>query len=240
MQELTEDSIYRLDIRILQQKNGYRFAVDSVLLSHFIRTRESDRVLEVGAGSGVITILLSSMQKFRSGFAVEVQPELAELCRQNFKRNGIENVEIFEIDFNKLDLPSHSLDLIYSNPPYRKAGSGKLNHSEQKSIARHEIKMALEDLFRRSQDLLVDDGRLTMILPEYREKDFLRLVSKYSMHLIERQYVHSFAQEAPAFMLATVSRKQSKFHEHQRIVIYEKPGQYTEEMKQLLGVLAVI
>lgn len=230
----TEDSIYRKEIKILQPVNGYRFALDSVLLAHFIETGERDRILEVGAGSGVVTILVSAMKTFAAGFAVEIQPDLAELCRKNFERNGVRNVEVMEDDFKEIPLPSHSLDLIYSNPPYRKAGSGKLNPSQQKSIARHEIKLKLDDLFRCSVNFLKEDGRLTLILPDYRVNDFTRLTEKYSMHLIEHQYVHSFADQAPAFLLATVSRAQREFHERGRIVIYEKPGVYTDEMKQLV------
>jgi tRNA1(Val) A37 N6-methylase TrmN6 len=230
----SEDSIYRKDIRILQPLKGYRFALDAVLLVHFIKTREQDEILEVGAGSGVVTILLSALQIFRLGFAIEIQPELAELCRMNFENNAVHKVQVLEGDFNELQLSSNSLDLIFCNPPYRKAGSGKLNSMQQKSIARHEIKLKLEDLFRRSQTLLRQDGRLTLILPQYREKDFLRLSRKYGMHLIERQYVHSFENQPPAFLLSSVCKTESEFIERERIIIYNKPGEYTQQMKRLL------
>src|SRR4029079_623527 len=179
----SEDSIYSKDIRLFQPVDGYRFGLDSVLLAHFVKTRAQDCILEVGAGSGVVTILISKLHKFLSGFAVEVQPELALLCRKNLQRNAVHNVQVVERDLNEISMPSHSLDLIYSNPPYRKAGSGKLNPSVQKSIARHEIKLVLEDLFRCSQTWLKQDGKLSMILPVYREKDFFKLIDKYEMPL---------------------------------------------------------
>jgi len=236
MQSHSEDSVLRKDIKILQPLDGYRFAVDSVLLAHFIRTRPHEAILEVGAGSGVVTILLSALQKFRSGIAVEIQPELAELCRTNFQRNHVENVTVFESDFVELSsrLQPHSFDLIYSNPPYRKAGSGKLNRSQRKSIARHEIKLNLADLVRCSKILLKEDGRLTLILPLYRQKDLEGFAQKHQMCLIEKQSVHSFENQPAAFLLSTYSPAQQPLEERPRIVIYDRPGVYTEQMKKLL------
>jgi tRNA1Val (adenine37-N6)-methyltransferase len=232
----SEDSILRKEIKILQPLKGYRFAIDSVLLARFIKTKEDELILEVGAGSGVVTILLSAIQKFHSGIAVEIQPDLAALCRTNFERNKITNVAVDENSIQDLapQLNPHSFDLIYSNPPYRKAGSGKLNLSRQKSIARHEMKLELEDLFRCSEMLLKKTGRLSLILPLYRENDLTRLARKYQMRMTERQYVHSFENQPAAFLLSTLSRTDSPLREHPRIVIYEKPGEYTEQMKKLL------
>jgi tRNA1(Val) A37 N6-methylase TrmN6 len=233
----SEDSIFRKDLRILQPAKGYRFTVDSVLLAHFIRTEAPEEILEVGAGSGIVTILLSALQKFQSVVAVEIQSELADLCRANFESNRISRAKVYEADIKKLTLclAPHSFDLIYSNPPYRKSGSGKLNPSTQKAIARHELRMKLEDLFVCAQTLLKPEGRLTTILPTFREKDFKHLTDKFEMHLCTRQYIHSFREKPPVFFLATVSRKAFPFQEHQPLVIYKERGKYTDEMNSLLN-----
>ena len=183
--QITEDSVYRKNIKILQPVAGYRFAVDSVLLAHFLRTNATQKLLEVGSGSGIITVLLAALQKFESVVAVEIQEELANLCRTNFQRNHVKNATVFAVNVRDLKkfLEPESFDLIYSNPPYRKMGSGKLNPSRQKAIARHEVMMKLSDLFACADTFLKPRSCLSLILPGFRKHDFHDLLKKYHFHL---------------------------------------------------------
>src|SRR5512136_754882 len=84
----TLDTFYRGRIRILQRRKGYRFAVDAPLLADFIRTRPDDEALELGAGNGVISLLLS-VKPFKRITAVEIQEGPAELARRNVELNGL-------------------------------------------------------------------------------------------------------------------------------------------------------
>ena len=233
--QYTEDSIWSKEIKVLQPQKGYRFALDAVLLAHFVKTNPEDQLLEIGAGSGVVTILISKLNRFRSVAAIEIQTELANLCKKNFALNEISG-EIHETDLKDLCkiFPVASFDQIFSNPPYRKTGSGRLNPSSQKAIARHEIKMKLKDLFECANTFLKRTGSLTVILPAFRESDFLELTSHYQFHRQQWKYVHSFADEEPAFFLATAGKTPAHFVEHSRLVIYETPGNYTREMQSLL------
>ena len=232
----TLDSIWNKKINILQPARGYRFALDAVLLAHFLKIDSNEQALEIGSGSGVITILLSRFQKFQRVVAVEVQHSLAELSKKNFHLNSILNAEVLEEDIRNLKrlLPANSFDLLFSNPPYRKAGTGKLNPSHQKAIARHEIRMKMEDIFVCAKEFLKPEGRLSVILPIFRETDFLLLAERYGFHWIEKRYVHSFKEEVPAFFLASLSLARRKFTEHPSLVIYDSPGVYTPELQRML------
>jgi tRNA1(Val) A37 N6-methylase TrmN6 len=230
--DYTIDSIWSPKIRIRQPAKGYRFALDAVLLAHFLRCDENEEVMEVGCGSGVIAVMLSHLQRYRKFTAVEIQPELAQLARENFADNNVPNAGVLEADIRSVSGPA--VDLLYSNPPYRKAGEGRLNPQEQKAIARHEIRMTLEDLFAAARRLLKPAGRLSVILPEFRKQDFRALTGKNKYHFRELQEVHSFAAEPPAFFLATISPAPGPFEEYTRLVIYKSHGKYTEEMAELL------
>jgi len=85
----TLDTFYSGRILVLQKKEGYRFSVDAPLLADFIRTRGSDELLELGAGNGIISLLLS-IKPFRHITAVEIQAPLADLARRNVKLNNLE------------------------------------------------------------------------------------------------------------------------------------------------------
>lgn len=232
MEDYTIDSIWSPQIRIKQPARGYRFALDAVLLAHFLSCGESDDVLEVGCGAGVVAVLLSHLRKFRRLTCVEIQPELAELARFNLRENGVSRAEILSADIREVS--GMHVDLLYSNPPYRKAGAGRLNPQEQKAIARHEIRMTLQDLFAAAQRLLKPNGRLTTILPDFREQEFCSLAATHGFCFRDLQYVHSFAPEPPAFFLSTLSREAGPLRERPPLTIYDAPGVYTPEARALL------
>lgn len=232
VEDYTIDSIWSPRIRIKQPARGYRFALDAILLAHFLSCGESDDVLEVGCGVGVVAVLLSHLQKFRKLTCVEIQPELAGLARFNLRENGVDAAEVLDADIREIS--GVQADLVYSNPPYRKAGAGRLNPQEQKAIARHEIRMTLQDLFVAAERLLKPGGRLTTILPDFREQDFRGLAESRGFRFRDLQYVHSFAPEPPAFFLSTLSREAGPLRERPRLIVYETPGVYTPEARALL------
>jgi tRNA1(Val) A37 N6-methylase TrmN6 len=230
------DSIWDPSLQIQQSRKGYRFALDAVLLTHFLRIDSNEIALEIGCGNGVIPILLSRLKKFRKIVGVEIQSELADLARENVKRNHAERIVIIHADATQLreTLSANSFDLLYSNPPYRKLGSGKLNPSREKAIARHEIHLKLEDLISVADYFLKPEGRLSVILPTFREKDWMKLLAKQKFSLAERQYVHSFRDEEAVFVLVTARKGSDAFKEMEPLIIYEEPGKYTDQMAKLL------
>ncbi len=174
------DSIWDASLKIQQSRTGYRFALDAVLLAHFLPIENDETALEIGCGNGVIPILISRLKKYQKIVAVEIQSQLADLARANVEQNHAEHIEIIHADAMQLRkiFSANSFDLLYSNPPYRKLGTGKLNPSREKAIARHEIHLKLEDLISVADYFLKPQGRLSVILPAFREKDWMELLSK--------------------------------------------------------------
>jgi tRNA1Val (adenine37-N6)-methyltransferase len=234
--QYTDDSMLRRDLRILQPAHGYRFTLDAVLLATFIKTKPSDAILEIGAGTGVVSNLMAPANAYRSLAAVEIQTELALLCCKNFENNQMKNAVVYEQDIKNINrlFDRESFDLIYCNPPYRKTGTGRLNPSEEKAIARHEIKMKLHDVFECADRFLKPVGDLALVLPVFRENDFQYLAERFQFHLRKRRYVHSFANQSPAFFLATICKRNGPFTDLPALVIYDNPGEYTKEMENLL------
>jgi tRNA1Val (adenine37-N6)-methyltransferase len=230
------DSIWDPSIQIQQSKRGYRFGLDAVLLAHFLRLSEDEEAIEIGCGNGIILILLSRLKKYKRLIGVEIQKELADLAQLNIENNEAKNIEILHEDARRLPnkFPQNTFHLIYSNPPYRKVGTGKLNPSTEKAIARHELQLTLKDLINLSDQLLTNKGRLSLILPAFREQDWMKLVETSNYSLQIRQYVHSFPNTPVAFVLTTVSKQKDRFQELAPLTIYEKPRKYTQEMEALL------
>src|SRR5260370_41357686 len=88
----TRDSILDGSITLIQPKQGYRFSVEAILLGRFVRASTRERVLELGAGCGVISIMIASIYHAREVVAIEIQPDLAELIARNAALNDLRSV----------------------------------------------------------------------------------------------------------------------------------------------------
>ncbi len=77
--------------RIIQKAKGYRFSVDAYLLAHFVNPKQHECVLDMGTGSGVISIIVASSRPCAKVVALDVQEEMVEMARRSVVLNGLEN-----------------------------------------------------------------------------------------------------------------------------------------------------
>ena len=128
--ERIDDLEYK-GLKLIQDETGFCFGVDSVLLSDFAKCiKRKSKVLDLGTGTGIISILLSKKQSDLKIYGIEVQEDVAEMASRSVKLNGLENtIEI--INDNLKNLENHfeqgSIDAIVTNPPYKKNNTGVKN-----------------------------------------------------------------------------------------------------------------
>jgi tRNA1(Val) A37 N6-methylase TrmN6 len=190
----TLDTFYHGRVRVLQRKRGYRFSVDAPLLADFIRTRPEDEALELGTGSGIISLLLSA-KPFRRVTALEIQAGLAELARRNVALNGLDaRIEVVESDLRTYE-PGRAFDLIFSNPPYIGKATGFLSLSAEKSAAKHELHGTIGEILGRTAAWLAPGGRAAFVYPEKRRRDFLTAAGESGLGVRRLRSVHPRAGE---------------------------------------------
>lgn len=161
-------------LRLIQSKNGYRFSIDAVLVSEFVSTKPGDIVVDLGAGCGVISLLLLLTRDIAYAVGIEIQPDLADQARRNAALNGFSNkMGIVLADIRSLPLAPCIADVIVCNPPYRRKNSGRVNPDLQRAIARHELKATLDDIVESSERILKPGGKLAIIYPAGRLVDLL-------------------------------------------------------------------
>src|SRR4030065_500459 len=144
-------------LKLFQSKRGYRFSMDAVLLENFIKTRQFTNGIELGAGSGIISILLAKRLKKTKITGVEIQKSLAENAKRNIRLNNLDDrIEILEADILSLKkvFPANKFDFVFSNPPFRKTRTGLISDDNERAAARHEIKITLSDLVNTTTYLL--------------------------------------------------------------------------------------
>ena len=200
----TLDTFFDGKLQVIQKKKGYRFSIDAVLLSQFVRIRKDEKVIDLGTGCGILPLLLSQTTKARSFVGVEIQSGLAECARKNVLLNHLEDrMSILQQDLRELGktLPAGSFDVVLSNPPYRKYRSGRINPSMEKAIARHEMRGTLEDLISVASYLLPAKGRCYLIFPTMRTVDLLVALRGRELEPKRLQFVYSRIGEDAKFVL---------------------------------------
>ncbi|MBU0987479.1 MAG: methyltransferase, partial [Proteobacteria bacterium] len=136
MDALTTDSFFNGRLQIRQPEHGYRFSIDAVLLAGHAAPQPQDLVLDLGTGCGIIPLILAYRNPKIKVYGVEVQQQLADLAGLNVKKNGMEDrIVVCCMDMKELptDMIPGPMDLVVSNPPYRKALSGRLNPNRQRA-----------------------------------------------------------------------------------------------------------
>src|SRR5258708_21886985 len=126
--EETHDSILGGALRLYQPRRGYRFSVEAVLLARFAAARPAARVLELGAGCGVVALIYAALARPREVVAMEIQPALAALIARNAALNDLGMVRAVCADLRSrraLDAAAGGFDLVVANPPFRARSSGR-------------------------------------------------------------------------------------------------------------------
>jgi tRNA1(Val) A37 N6-methylase TrmN6 len=230
----TLDSFYHGRILIIQRKRGYRFSVDAPLLADFIRTKETDVLLEIGAGSGVISLLLS-LKPFRRIVCLEVQKGLAGLARRNVKLNRLgDRITVVERDLREFR-PRIKFDVIFSNPPYIKKKTGVPSASAEKGIAKHEIKGDIFDIMQFTGKFLKREGLAYFIYPARREEDFGEALERNGLKIKTLRWVHPRLGSAAHWFLAECDFSSPTAKTRPALFLYNEKGKYTSEMKKIFA-----
>ncbi|MGA1847367.1 tRNA1(Val) (adenine(37)-N6)-methyltransferase [Deferribacter abyssi] len=159
MSWFTIDSIIYSDVKIVQPINGFRFSIDSPLLYQFVRKKAGIKnILDIGSGSGILSVLL--LKKFSKAQidAVEIDNLMFECLCKTVEINSLsDSVMPYHGDIFKFK-PSKKYDLVVCNPPYRKIGTGRLCKEDRENIARFNESMNIEDLMDYVSKVLKNRG----------------------------------------------------------------------------------
>ena len=233
--DMTFDSIR--DIQLYQSASGYRFSVDSLLLSDFVTLREAVSIADLGAGSGIIGILLAKKYPGASVDLFEIQESLLRLAEKNVLLNHLGGrVRAIKCDLRSQALASTSrrYDLVVSNPPFRRLKSGLLNAEEEKAVARHEIKLNLHEFVAATACLLRTKGRLCVIYHPSRLSELIDTLRKWGVEPKRIRFVHStISSESKMVLLEAVKGGRTYLRVEKPLYIYEEDGGYTEEMEAI-------
>ena len=229
------DDLQLNNLKIIQNKDGFCFGIDAVLLSDFAKDiRNNSKVLDLGTGTGIIGILLCAKTKLSKIYGIDIQKDVCDMALRSIKLNNLEDkFEIINTNIKELlnNFEEASFDAIVSNPPYKKDNSGLKNESETKLISRHEITASLEDFVSISSKLLKNNGSIYMVHRPERLSDLFYLLKKYNLEPKKLRLVQSYQDSKSKLILVKATKNAKSFlNIEEPLIIYNKDGSYTDEI----------
>ncbi len=170
-------------LRLIQRRNGLQWGSDAYLLAAYIR-KSGLRACELGCGTGVISLLCASMNKFSEIYAVEIQPIYAELAKRNAALNDLDAVfhpVCEDIRDSRPELLGGRFDVVFSNPPYMPPNSGHTSLERETLIAKHEIYGGIFDFCAAAARLLNYGGIFYCVFPPKRLPELFAALRQYSL-----------------------------------------------------------
>ncbi len=193
-------------LTLIQKKDGLTFGTDAYLLAAYMKSNANATAVELGAGTGIISLLCAARSRFKKIYAVEIQPDFAELTERNVKYNGLdEKIEV--VCGNVCELRGNSfgkeVDVVFSNPPYMRTDSGKRNESDHKYIARHEVFGGIEDFCAAAYRLLKHGGKFYCVWRPDRLSELMKAMSDNRLEPKLMTFVHADSKTEPSMVLVS-------------------------------------
>ena len=234
------DDLELNNLKIIQNNNGFKFGIDSILLSDFAKKIKKDSiVLDIGTGTGIISILLSAKTEANKIIGIEIQREVADMAKRSVILNKLENkIEIINDDINNIEkyFENNYFDVIVTNPPYQKNNTGLKSENEKNLISRHEIKCTLEDIIKKSFKILKDKGEFYMVHRPERLVDIMYLMKKNKIEPKELRFVYPKISDKPNLILINGIKNAKQFLKVEKpLIIYNEEGIYTKEVLSIYG-----
>lgn len=225
-------------IRLTEMPDGLAFGTDALLLSAFIRPFPHGRAIELGTGSGVISLLCAAQGKFAHIEALEIQPDYAALAARNAERNGLgERISAVCADIRTYRTPE--VDAVFTNPPYM-VPSGVESPSAHRQIARHEVCGTLFDFCAAGGRMLRYGGQFTCVCRPDRTVDLLCAMRQADIEPKRLLTVYEDDAHPPCLLLAEGKKGAKPGLRTPPPLFLKKNGEPTDAYRNLLqnGVLA--
>ncbi len=225
-------------LQFIQPQQGYRFSVDAVLLADFLSAKPDERLIDLGSGTGIIPLLSAVLTPAREIIALELQDRLAELAKRNIAINSLDHrIRIIQGDLRQVSqvFRAGEFDVLCSNPPYRKAGTGRRNPGEEQAIARHEILCSLDDVLTACKYLIKPGGKVFLIYLPERLSELLAGLSQYRLEPKRMRCVHSSKNTTASLVLVEAQRDaNSGLIVLPPLFLYSQKNMYSSEAKRIL------
>lgn len=231
------DDLQFAGLKILQKTAGFRFGMDAVLLSDFVRAEAQATVADFGTGTGILPLLMWGRGKGQRFEAFEIQREMADMARRSVALNGLSaRIRVHEASVEEAPslLSSGSVDVIVCNPPYGMPGATLHNPGLSKDLARHQDPRGLKPWFTAAYQLLRGRGRMALIYPAPMMLSLMNDLSRAA--LIPKRFRLIYPRvDKPANLVLVEAVKDARptLQPEPPLIVYEQDGTMTPELRKI-------
>lgn len=238
----TLDSIGTAGVRVWQRRGGYRFTLDAVLLAAFAATEGAGvegPLLELGAGSGVVALLLVRQFGLGPVDALELQPAVYARLVRSVALNDCEGrvrPRLGDLREARTLLAPGAHAHVVSNPPFRRSHAGVLSPDPERALSKQELACDAPAVVAAARQALAPGGRVSLVYPAARVAEVLGLLQAARLHPVVLRFVHARA-EAPAtrFLVHAVRDRERGLAVRPPLLVHgEGPGGYGPEVAALM------
>ena len=217
-------------LKIIQDDELYTFTSDSVILANFIKTKSKDVAVEIGAGSGIVSILVQAKNKLKKIFAFEIQQKMQEICKKNINLNNLnEKIKVVCDDIkNYSNYLEKEVDVVFSNPPYFKPTEFVQN--EVKKIAKEEVCLTCEQLVKVSSKMLKFGGVFYCCYPAERCCELISNLHKSNLIVKEMFFTDNGKGDVKLVVLKAVKGGKFGTKVYANLVTNDVDGNYLEKL----------
>lgn len=227
------------NLKIVQDTDYFNFSLDSVILSDYVNPRIGDKIIDFCSGNCPVPMILSTKTKDKI-IGVELQKEVYELGKESIKLNKLDKqIELLNMDVKELvnKYETDSFDIITCNPPYFKINEEtKQNDNEVKRIARHEIYLNLDDIFKVAKKLLKNNGKIIMIhRPERLEEIFKSMTDNNITPKVIRFIYPKDNKNSNMIIIEGRKNARKGIKVLPPLIVHNKNDEYKEDIKKMFG-----
>ncbi len=235
--EVLNDLLNYSNLKIYQNTEMFSFSLDSVLLPNFVTLNKNiKKVLDIGSGNAAIPLILTTKTDAKIT-GIEIQEESYYLGKKSIEYNQLEDkIEFINDDVKEYakKIESDTFDTITCNPPYFKVNDkSRFNDSDYKTIARHEIKLNLEELFKIAKKLLKNNGNIAIVHRPERLIDIIEEMKKNNIEPKKVQFVYpGVEKQANILLIEGIKNGKPGLKILKPIYSHLENGEYTDEIKK--------
>lgn len=237
-QEVINYLLAHNDMQIIQRKDMFNFSLDTVLLANFCTlNKDLQEIVDFGTNNAAIPLLLSRRTD-KKITGVEIQKEAVDLAVKNVLLNNLDNqITIIHDDIKNYIKYSPKVKLVVCNPPFFKVGEkSNLNENEYLQIARHEIKINLDEIIYCASQILDNKGRFAMVHRPDRMIEIINCMQKYDIEPKRIQFVYpKFGKDSHIFLIEGMYKGNKGVKIEKPLYAHENDGSYTKEIRKMFG-----
>lgn len=215
---------------IMQLEDGFKFSLDSLLLAEFVNPLQSDKlILDMCTGNAPVPLVLS-LKTDAEIVGFEIQKMVSELAKESVSLNNLDGrIKIINDDVKEIGkyYKKGCFDIITCNPPYFKTSEqGYRNENELKMLARHEVAINLEEIFKIASEYLKNNGVFYLVHRSNRLDDIIYLAKVNNINVKELQFISTKKESASKIVLVKCVKKSKSGLNLRKEICVENLGSY--------------